>query len=139
MHILILNTKKTNNQSAATDKEESENDKVSYILNPNISELNSDDVKILNSIIEDQKSRGATVNGDVTTDEYKWDVDGRLSAIYWNNKQLSGDISFAGLSELRIVDCGNEELVINTKTKESVTYSKDTYNQIKSIDVTNNT
>ena len=67
--------------------------------------------QIINS--NKQKERGADVNENLNSPQYDWEeIDGekRVTRINWKNKKLCGDISFAGLSELRKLVCSSDGL-----------------------------
>ena len=76
-------------------------------------EKNASDVAVLKKIIAEQKERGADVNENLNSPQYDWEeIDGekRVTRINWKNKKLCGDISFAGLSELRKLVCSSDGL-----------------------------
>ena len=59
------------------------------------------DVEILQGLIEEQRALGADVSEDINdAEQYEWDKDGRLVRIVWQEKNLSGTISFQGLTSL---------------------------------------
>lgn len=58
---------------------------------------NSDDVKALGELIRTHRGRGANVSEDMSNvEEYEW-KDGRLTAIMWNNADLTGALILQGL------------------------------------------
>ena len=139
------------------------------------SKLNKSDVAILENLIKQVNNNGGTVPTDVTqksltkTDSdgnnsfarngYIWEK-GRLTKIDWENCNVKGSLSFAGLDELQIitvlfgsidsVDVSTnkklEALNISECNLESVDVSNNpelrglelSYNRLKSLDVSNN-
>lgn len=108
--------------------------------NPGETKKNEGDVAALKKIIQDQKARGAIISEDI--DDYSWyNIDGeyRLTDIHWNNKYLSGDISFDGLPYLSTLWCTNNNLNnldVSNNAKLTTLYCYD--NNIKSLDISNN-
>ena len=109
------------------------------------------DVDILTAIIREQREKGATVDEDLNSKQYKWDIYGRLYSIDWEGgyttgageyvppKNMSGYISFAGLDYL-------EELDLTGGTITGIDVSQNLYlkslwcdnNMIEELDVTKN-
>jgi len=94
-------------------------------LIPSASGKNKSDLIILNSIIEKQILRGADIDTDFDSNCYKWNNNGRLIEIYWNKSNLSGDISFEGLTEIKIISCISNyitKLNVNNLNKLEILY-----------------
>ncbi len=100
---------------------------------------NRSDVTVLKTLIAEQISRGAALTEDIDSDSYRWDRDGSLISINWDYKNLSGDISFAGLPSLVSLKCGGNELT-NLDISQNLTLRQlDCYNNpFASLNVANN-
>ena len=68
------------------------------------------DVKAITEIIKTQNEAGANIPEDLTDHCYKWNDDGRLAEILWENVGLTGFIAFDGLSALEYIDCSENNL-----------------------------
>ena len=105
-------------------------------------EKNASDVAVLKKIIAEQKERGADVNEDLDSDEYVWkEIDGekRLTEIFWDNKNLQGDISFVGLEKLVSIYCGLNHLIeLNITKNTELTSLYCTSNNLKKLDISKN-
>ena len=105
-------------------------------------EKNASDVAVLKKIIAEQKERGADVSEDLDSDEYVWkEIDGekRLTEIFWDNKNLQGDISFVGLEKLVSIYCGLNHLIeLNITKNTELTSLYCTSNNLKKLDISKN-
>ena len=105
-------------------------------------EKNASDVAVLKKIIAEQKERGADVSEDLDSDEYVWkEIDGekRLTEIFWDNKNLQGDISFVGLEKLVSIFCGLNHLIeLNITKNTELTSLYCTSNNLKKLDISKN-
>ena len=105
-------------------------------------EKNASDVAVLKKIIAEQKERGANVSEDLDSDEYVWkEIDGekRLTEIFWDNKNLQGDISFVGLEKLVSIYCGLNHLIeLNITKNTELTSLYCTSNNLKKLDISKN-
>lgn len=61
------------------------------------------DEDILQQIIDTQIASGSDLKNVLAGENYSWNENGRLQAIYWTNQRLVGEVSFAGLDELNTV------------------------------------
>ena len=111
---------------------------------------NPDEVAVLKELIAGQRALGATVSEDLDSEEYVWDGQGNLVEIRWGGiwnedmegmvgKNLSGSISFASFTALRILDCGYSQLsgldVSGNPVLEELVCCE---NKLDSIDVSEN-
>ncbi len=65
---------------------------------------NSNDVAKLQQFVNTQISKGAKLSKSVTTDKcYKWNKQGRLIGIEWNNCNLIGNIKLPSFKRLQKV------------------------------------
>ena len=105
-------------------------------------EKNASDVAVLKKIIAEQKERGADVSEDLDSDEYVWkEIDGekRLTEIFWDNKNLQGDISFVWLEKLVSIYCGLNHLIeLNITKNTELTSLYCTSNNLKKLDISKN-
>lgn len=106
---------------------------------PDVFQINPQDVAALKELINEQRSKGAKVDESIYSMEYGWNMDGRLIEINWPEKTLYGDISLSGLPYLEVFYCGDGNLTSVDVTGNS--YLKELfvgYNQLTSIDVSQN-
>lgn len=126
---------------------------------PNLSGKNANDVAVLQKIIAEQIALGATISEELDSEQYGWDVEGRLTEINWGqpwigdfdsedyNKHnygylLTGNINFQGLTELEKLCIGgsdNHLTNIDVSENEKLTYLDCSWNKLISLDVSNNT
>ena len=115
-------------------------------------EKNASDVAVLKKIIAEQKEKGADISEDLDSNEYKWSaINGelRLTMIDWNHKKLNGEISFAGLDEIRAlciswdpyleVDEIGEVTGINITENTKLQYLNCASEKLTELDVSKNT
>jgi hypothetical protein len=96
------------------------------------------DVAALTQLITEQAVLGATVSGDMDSDEYTWE-DGKLTKIYWTWKELSGDFDVSGCVNLTYLDCtGNDLTVLDVSENMSLTDLACPLNDLTSLDVSKN-
>ena len=100
---------------------------------------NEGDVNALNAIIAEQKALGATVSGDLDSDEYLWAEDGRLVVINWTKKNLQGNLSLQELPQLHALYCyGNQLTSLNVSNNTALTELNCSDNQLAGLDVSSN-
>jgi hypothetical protein len=112
-------------------------------------EANQQDVAAVEKILQEQKDTTIeqeknfihTDLFDLSNEDYYTWTDGRLTGINWNCRNLRGNLSFATLTELSVLDCGaNWEMTgldVSKNTKlEVLTLAS---SKLNSLDVSNNT
>ena len=102
---------------------------------------NESDVEIITNIIKQQKALGANLSEDLDADDsgLTWE-NGRLVRIYWSYRNLSGEISFAGLDALEVLWLEDNQLSgIDITGDTSLTFLNCLVNQLSSLDVSHNT
>lgn len=106
---------------------------------PDVFQINPQDVAALKELINEQSSKGAKVDESIYSMEYSWNMDGRLIEINWSGKAVYGNISFAGLPYLEVFYCGDGNLTSVDVTSNSCLKELFVgYNQLTSIDVSQN-
>lgn len=106
---------------------------------PDVFQINPQDVAALKELINEQSSKGAKVDESIYSMEYSWNTDGRLIEINWSGKAVYGNISFAGLPYLEVFYCGDGNLTSVDVTSNSCLKELFVgYNQLTSIDVSQN-
>ena len=106
---------------------------------PDVFQINPQDVAALKELINEQSSKGAKVDESIYSMEYSWNTDGRLIEINWSGKSVYGNISFAGLPYLEVFYCGDGNLTSVDVTSNSCLKELFVgYNQLTSIDVSQN-
>jgi hypothetical protein len=76
-------------------------------------EANQQDVAAVEKILQEQKEKAEARDDyfsdidlfDLSSEDYYTWTDGRLTEINWNDRHLSGEVSFAGLTELSVLSC----------------------------------
>lgn len=71
---------------------------------------NTNDVKILMAIIQEQNVKGARLSTGLNSESYKWDEKGNLIGIDWSESLLRDSLSLNGLDELSFLNCNCNEL-----------------------------
>ena len=72
---------------------------------------NTNDVSVLQKIINLQNTAGATIPRDLENNiYYLWNQNGRLEKINWCKVGISGTVSFEGLSALKRLDCSDNKI-----------------------------
>jgi hypothetical protein len=114
---------------------------------------NADEAAALEALINEQRSRGAYLTGDLrnTEDipeddrefglEYGWDKEGHLVSITWSDLGLSGDISFAGLPYLQKLEVYSNEITSIDLSKNTVlsVFNCQVNHSLENLDLSNNT
>ncbi len=84
------------------------------IMNPPSSEepasKDANDMYQLEEIIQEQKELGATVNENLDSEQYRWDAEGNLTGINWNNTGIQGEICFSEFLNLTSLSCANNQI-----------------------------
>ena len=93
----------------------------------------------LKEIIKEQKEQGATISDDISNlEEYSW-VDGKLTGIYWNYKNLTGNLDTSAFSSLKYLLCSNNQLTnLNTSKNVALTNLHCYSNQLTNLDFSKN-
>lgn len=113
-----------------------------YTCTVKVIKKNASDVKALKKIINAQQKQGVDMSAfkNLNADCYTWNSKGRLTNIFWGYSGLKGSISFAGLTELKGVHCGFNELTnldVSKNKKLEILQCPD--NKLKSLKIQNNT
>ena len=160
--ITVLDISKCNKLIGYKNGEEDENGYIHLEYDDNVKLLNGtsddtaeksvSDVAVLEKIIAEQKEKGADISEDLDSNEYKWSaINGelRLTMIDWNHKKLNGEISFAGLDEIRAlciswdpyleVDEIGEVTGINITENTKLQYLNCASEKLTELDVSKNT
>ena len=108
---------------------------------------NANDVAAINTIIADQRAKGATVSENLDdTNQYTW-KDGRLVEIKWISKldttidyKLTGDISFNDLTALETIDCSVSYGLTSIEVTDckALKALKISHSQITTLNIENN-
>lgn len=127
---------------------------------PDLSGKNANDVAVLQKIITEQRALGATISEDLDSEQYSWNVEGRLIEINWGKPWiddfysedydknygygylLTGNIDFQGLTELEKLCIGgsdNHLTSIDVSKNGNMAYLDCSWNELVSLDVSNNT
>lgn len=73
---------------------------------------NEQDVKALDKLIRVHRGRGADISEDMSnTEEYQWYA-GRLIGIYWNSKNVNGELDVTECSALKYLRCTYPNITI---------------------------
>ena len=160
--ITVLDISKCKELIGYKNGEEDENGYIHLEYDDNVKLLNGtsddtaeksvSDVAVLEKIIAEQKEKGADISEDLDSNEYKWSaINGelRLTMIDWNHKKLNGEISFAGLDEIRAlciswdpyleVDEIGEVTGINITENTKLQYLNCASEKLTELDVSKNT
>lgn len=97
------------------------------------------DVEILQGLIEEQRALGADVSEDINdAEQYQWDENGRLVEIAWYEKNLSGEISFHGLTALTELYVNDNSLIaVDVSDCYNLLILYCQHNQLVSLDIKN--
>ena len=103
---------------------------------------NTSDVVLIKKLIEEQVKRDTNVSNNLNSKQYEWtEIDGemRLTSVDWFCVEVQGEISFAGLSELRYLRCSSNQLTKLDISKNTKLETLDcNNNQLNELDVSNN-
>ena len=139
---MVFTSIPTNYKYAKADSVQTNSGVIKIASETPMVEKNASDVAVLKKIIAEQKERGADVSEDLDSDEYVWkEIDGekRLTEIFWDNKNLQGDISFVGLEKLVSIYCGLNHLIeLNITKNTELTSLYCTSNNLKKLDISKN-
>ena len=101
---------------------------------------NDADVEALQKIIEEQNASGADMPVDLNDEAYTWDENGRLTELRIGNCKLQGGLSCEGLTALTYLDCAYNELSsLDVSNNTGLTYLNCQNNELSSLDVSKNT
>lgn len=102
---------------------------------------NEQDKAALEKFIKEQRALGSDVSQNIDdSDFYGWNADGRLVRISWNEKGLTGNLSFSDFPELEKLECNNNDLAgidISQNTKLEILYCQN--NRIRTLDLRKHT
>ena len=106
---------------------------------------NTEDVTVLKKLIAEQRARGAAVSEDLDSEEYTWSEGGDLTEINWSSSEegklfnLSGNISFVGLKNLKTIDVASSKLTsVDVSSNLALKELDCSDNQLSSLDVSSN-
>lgn len=99
---------------------------------------NAQDLAAIKSLIPTLTKLGATVQNDLSSNDYKWDK-GRLTEIHWDSKKLSGSLDLSGFTALNTLICSRNELhSLNVSQNTALTELDCADNPLKNLNVSGN-
>ena len=96
------------------------------------------DVAVLQSIIQEQKQKGAAVSDNPDAEEYTWN-EGRLTGIKWTSCKLKGSLDVSKLTALETLYCEDNQLdTLDLSGNVALKTLFCNYNQLANLDVSHN-
>jgi YD repeat-containing protein len=97
---------------------------------------NSDDIKSLKALIK-KVEKGSKISQNTNNQkQYDWDENGRLTGINWSNCNISGAVSFSGLTALKNISVANNKITsVDVSQNSKLTKLLVQRNSLKKISV----